>query len=236
MTAISPTITEYQHDLASCLQNIGSSLSQTGHAADAVAAYDEAISVLGRLAEAHPTVGDYRRGLASCLAARSDELRTLGRQPEARAGYERAIAILERADKTTPSMTSAGYLAASLRGLGLTRLAAGDAAGAVADTRRAVSLFARISSPSNENLYGWACSLATLAGLDQQPGSRLPEDGETAPADRAMEILRRLIVSSRARHASIRTEHGLDPLRSRDDFRLLLMDLATPPDPFDTAR
>jgi serine/threonine-protein kinase len=236
VTAISPTITEYQQDLASCLQNLGSSLSQTGHAADAVAAYDEAISVLSRLADAHPAIGDYSRGLASCLAARSDELRTLGRHTEARAGYERAITILERADQTTPSTTSAGYLAVSLRGLGLARLAAGDFPGAAADTRRAVSLFEGISSPSSDNLYGWACSLATLAGLARQPGSRLPEDGEKAPTDRAMEILRRAILSSRARRASIRTERGLDPLRSREDFRLLMMDLAMPPDPFNTAR
>jgi hypothetical protein len=51
-----------------------------------------------------------------------------------------------------------------------------------------------------------------------------------------MEILRRAILSSRARRASIRTERGLDPLRSREDFRLLMMDLAMPPDPFNTPR
>ncbi len=31
---------------------------------------------------------------------------------------------------------------------------------------------------------------------------------------------------------SYRTEDALDPLRGRDDFRLLLLDLAMPADPF----
>ena len=35
----------------------------------------------------------------------------------------------------------------------------------------------------------------------------------------------------RSRHA-YRTENALDPLRGRDDFRLLMMDLSMPADPF----
>ena len=35
---------------------------------------------------------------------------------------------------------------------------------------------------------------------------------------------------------AFRTEDALDPLRGRDDFRLLMMDLAMPADPFATAR
>ena len=34
---------------------------------------------------------------------------------------------------------------------------------------------------------------------------------------------------------AFRTEDALDPLRGRDDFRLLMMDLAMPADPFAAA-
>jgi hypothetical protein len=99
-----------------------------------------------------------------------------------------------------------------------------------------VSLYEGISSPSNDDLYGWACGLATLAGFAQASESRSQESGDATLADRAMEILRRAVISSRARRASIQTEPGLNPLRSRDDFRLLMMDLAMPADPFASAR
>ena len=35
---------------------------------------------------------------------------------------------------------------------------------------------------------------------------------------------------------ALRTEEALDPLRSRDDFKLLMMDLAMPAEPFAAAR
>ena len=46
-----------------------------------------------------------------------------------------------------------------------------------------------------------------------------------------MALLRKA-AAMRYRSAAYRTEDALDPLRSRDDFRLLMMDLAMPADPF----
>jgi hypothetical protein len=47
-----------------------------------------------------------------------------------------------------------------------------------------------------------------------------------------MAILRRAIDGGYREVGLIRVEPELDPLRSRDDFRVLLLDLAFPADPF----
>ena len=48
--------------------------------------------------------------------------------------------------------------------------------------------------------------------------------------------LRKAVAMGYRSPADFRTEDALDPLRGRDDFRLLMMDLAIPADPFDAAR
>ncbi len=48
-----------------------------------------------------------------------------------------------------------------------------------------------------------------------------------------MELLRRAVAMGYRNANEIRIESVLDPLRSRDDFRLLMMDAAFPIDPFD---
>ena len=57
-----------------------------------------------------------------------------------------------------------------------------------------------------------------------------------AEADKAMDRLRRAVAMGYRNFDALRTEAALDPLRDRDDFRLLMMDLAMPADPFAAAR
>ena len=77
-----------------------------------------------------------------------------------------------------------------------------------------------------------ACARATLAAAAGRGGSG-PSAGE-APglADRAMDNLRRAAAMGYRSAAAYRYEPALAPLRGRDDFRLLLLDLAFPADPF----
>jgi hypothetical protein len=51
-----------------------------------------------------------------------------------------------------------------------------------------------------------------------------------------MEWLRRAAAMGYRTLHSYRTEDSLDPLRSRDDFKLLMMDVAMPAAPFAAAR
>ena len=58
-----------------------------------------------------------------------------------------------------------------------------------------------------------------------------PDEGR-AVADRAMHVLRQAVAAGYDNAAQIDEESDLDPLRSRPDFQILMMDLAFPADPF----
>jgi hypothetical protein len=53
-----------------------------------------------------------------------------------------------------------------------------------------------------------------------------------AETGRAMELLRQAVDRGFREVGTMRTEPGLDPLRDREDFRLLMLDLEFPADPF----
>ena len=112
------------------------------------------------------------------------------------------------------------HLAGTLRRRGLARRALGDTAGASADARWALALLDALPSCAANAWYETACCHAVLAGPS------------TAEADRAMDLLRRAVAMGFRDVHDLRTESALEPLRSRDDFRLLMMDLAFPTDPF----
>ena len=57
-----------------------------------------------------------------------------------------------------------------------------------------------------------------------------------AQADAAMTLLHKAVELGYFNPAAYRTEDALDPLRDRADFRLLILDLALPAEPFATPR
>jgi hypothetical protein len=71
-----------------------------------------------------------------------------------------------------------------------------------------------------------------LGGVAGAPASGLSTEAGLAELDRAMEILRRAIAAGYREVDRMRRDPNLDPLRSRLDFQLRLMDLAFPGDPF----
>jgi serine/threonine-protein kinase len=77
-----------------------------------------------------------------------------------------------------------------------------------------------------------ACTHAELAGLAGEAGSGMTASEGRAEADRAMEWLRRAVAAGYQHVALMRKDPDLDPLRSRPDFQLLMMDLEFPDDPF----
>jgi hypothetical protein len=107
----------------------------------------------------------------------------------------------------------------------------GDLAGATGDVRRSLELYESLPSPG-EAWYGMACCHAALAGLARSAGSGVPRASGPTEADRAMEDLRRAVATGSAEFDVFRTEAALDPLRGRDDFQLLLLDLAFPAEAF----
>ena len=78
--------------------------------------------------------------------------------------------------------------------------------------------------------------LARISGLAGQAGSGVSAGEASSAAESAMTLLRKAVGVGYRNPDAYRTEDALDPLRGRDDFRLLMMDIAFPGEPFAPGR
>jgi hypothetical protein len=91
---------------------------------------------------------------------------------------------------------------------------------------------ARLYSHDHYRLASLYARLSTLPG--QGPRAATPSASDESPyGARAVDEARKAAAAGYASPARFRTDPNLDPLRSRTDFRELLMDLAFPAEPFD---
>ena len=74
-----------------------------------------------------------------------------------------------------------------------------------------------------------------LSGLAGRAGAGVSAEEVASEADAAMSLLRRAVGQGHRGAQDFRTQDALDPLRGREDFRLLMMDLAMPAEPFAAA-
>jgi hypothetical protein len=114
----------------------------------------------------------------------------------------------------------------------LTRRVRGDPAGAAADARRAVALFNALPPRSGERWFLSAGAHAALAGLAGQAGTGVSAAEATSESETAVALLRKAVGVGYRNPDAYRTEDALDALPDRDDFRLLMMDVGMPAEPF----
>jgi hypothetical protein len=155
-----------------------------------------------------------------------------GRLAEARSNCDRAIAIREALIQEFPQTRNLREKMGEcwLR-LGQAREAAGDSKGAIADWRRALAFYETISKPQGDIVVYEAGCHALLSRAADMTGSGISGPEAHSEAEKAMAILRRLVAGGyHAPH--LRSESSLEPLHARDDFQLLLMDVAFPAEPF----
>ncbi len=180
---------------------------------------------------------NYKDSLANCQTNGATVLLRLGKPAEARALCERAVALREALVSADPNIPQyRKNLAESFLRFGQVRKAVGDLVGASADWGRAIALFKSVSPLDGEYILYHACchaSLSTLAGL---AGTRVPGGEGEAHADQAMALLRQAAAIGYRHPGTYRNETALDPLRRRDDFLLLLLDLDFPTDSFARGR
>ncbi|QEH35499.1 Serine/threonine-protein kinase PrkC [Aquisphaera giovannonii] len=225
-----PTIAVFRGRLAMTHRLLGTLAWKSGEPAKAEAEYDAAMGLSRALVESSSNASTFRNSLASDHTNIGDVIRSVGRVAEARDNYERAIVIRERLVGEGPDVVVfRSHLAWSLRRRGLARGDLGDPAGAAADARRALALWDGLPARSGEEWFETACGHSALAGRD---GSGVPSSAAAPEAATALWLLdRALRMGFREAHA-FRTEHALDLVRDRPEFRLLMLDLAMPADPF----
>ena len=233
LAAGSPAVPDYRRELAVSHNRVGTLLILTGRPAEALNELDRARSLLEALVRAGPNVLAYRDNLTAALTRAGDVLRDLGRADEARARLDRAVALAKALASAQATATPyRARLADALRRLARLKLDAGDVAGAENDARRAIALLEGLSSRVGGQWFGLACARATVAAA-AATGGTVPSDGTApGPADQAMNDLRRAAEAGHRNPAAYRYEPALGPLRARDDFRLLMLDLDFPADPF----
>jgi eukaryotic-like serine/threonine-protein kinase len=184
-----------------------------------------------------PDNKDFRASLANTSTDLANVLIATGHAAEAQVACDRAIAINEDLVRAVPhGVSHAAYLADALLRRGQARRAQTAVAGAAEDWRRCAETIAELNSPWAELHVLAACCDAGLSDLAGLPDSDVSKAEGEAEAEKAMELLRKAIGMGNRDIGWLRTERGLDPIRGRDDFRLMMMDLVFPSQPFARTR
>jgi serine/threonine-protein kinase len=160
-------------------------------------------------------------------------LRGNGKPAEALAAFERALPIYQKLVDTHPTVTDFQIsLALDLTCIAWFRQQAGRNTDAVALWRQAIAIYERSPLRSGGEFYNLACLHANLSGVAAAAGSGMTAEEGRAEAEQAIRCLRRALVAGYRNLALMREDTDLDPLRSRPDFQLLMMDIEFPDDPF----
>jgi tetratricopeptide (TPR) repeat protein len=208
---------------------------ESGHLALALASLEPAQAILQRLADLNPAVTLFEGDLAQSHQVIGSIQDQTGHPLEALASYERARAILQKLTDLNPSLTLfQNRLAMSHSYLGLARQRGGRPAEAAVEFRRAIAIMERLAilQPDGYNLYNLACFRSLLSGIGAQPGSGIPPEEVSRVADQAVQALHQAVAAGSRDVAFMRRDTDLDPLRSRPDFQMLILDLDFPKDPF----
>jgi tetratricopeptide (TPR) repeat protein len=236
LAADSAAVTDFRDQMAVSHNTLGWLLLQAGTPSEAESEFRQALEIHGKLADDNPKVPRYCDGEANALNNLSVALRRLGRTAEAREQCDRAVGLREALVRDNPGVPGyRGGLAENLLNRGLALLAQGDRAGAAADLRRATGLYAAEPSLTGEDRYVFGCARAALSGLAGQGGSGVSAAKGACEAEAAMALLHGAVAMGYRSLEAYRTAEALDPLRGRTDFRLLMMDLAFPDEPFGRA-
>ena len=235
-----PTVTRHPAQLVFVLRRIGDIQRRTGRTTEALASLERAEELAERLANAHPDEVGFQLDPAAVAVDLGNLLDAMGKSSEALATFDKAVACFDEVlairrklfDADPSKSLNRTNLADTLRRRGSVNRRRGRVAQAEEDLRFSADLLGRLTSPGPGDLYNLACSLALLSGVADRPGSGLSTDAARGEADAAMAALRQAVNAGWRNASWARKDSDLDPIRSRPDFPLLILDLEFPVDPF----
>jgi eukaryotic-like serine/threonine-protein kinase len=221
-------------DLGISYNRLGWLLFGLGRLDEALEQYEAARAVFQKLIDTYPphVLARTRNELSNILINVAEIRRMQGRLAEARANCDKAIAMREALVRDFPQVRAYRYRMCECRlRSGQVKLAAADIPGAVADFRLALAAREGLPDRSGElGMFEAGCH-AMLSHVAGMKDSGVPAGERQVEADKAMAVLRRVITEG-FRAPELRGETSLEPLRSRPDFQLLMMDSAFPVRPF----
>jgi serine/threonine protein kinase/tetratricopeptide (TPR) repeat protein len=226
-----PSVTRFRSDLALSHNNLGILQSAAGKATEAETEHRTALAIYRKLADDNPNVTSYKGESGNAAVGLATAHLALGRGALARNAADQAVVLLETVLVQDHASQWRAVLGEALLRRGQARLALGDPAGSAADWRRAVATFDAMPARDPEGAFLEACCHAMLAGAARRVGSRVPPGDGPIEAARAMDILRQAVAMGFRSARQYRNEPALGPLRDRDDFQLLIMDLVMPERP-----
>jgi serine/threonine-protein kinase len=240
-----------RHELGAIHTSLGNLHGEHGRRQEALRQFNRSREVLERLTVDFPldrlyrgdlaqTPFEYQAELARSYSYLGYELTEANRPAEGLTMLERGRAIREGLRAAQPTvMSHQADLAQSHYHLARLRVRTGAADEARGDLSKAEKLFDGLPILDPEDLYFRACLLALHVPLVGSSAGA-PSAGEQAErrkfADRAMEALRRAAAAGFKPVHLLERNPDLDPLRDRPDFRLLMLELAFPTDPFAAGR
>jgi serine/threonine-protein kinase len=227
-----PALTEFRRQLAYSHAQIGTLRWDTGRPAQALAPYERARELLEALVQANPAVDEIRNDLARCHSQLGHVYLAIGKPTEALSSCERARALREALVLANPSLAAyQSDLAVTLGIIGAVKHAAGQFTAAATAYRQAIGILRGLPAPGPDDYYNLARYHSRLAGLAGASGSGITAEEAGSEAERAMEYLRRAASTGFRIRSLVAMDRDLDPLRTRSDFQILMMDLTFPEDP-----
>jgi serine/threonine-protein kinase len=240
LVADDPSVLEFRTTLAAAENDLGDLLARTGRTHVALRSYEAARAIQEALVAESPSVVNLQQGLATTYNNLGRLKRDVGRPREALGYYRKAHEVLKPLARDHPEVyyyqTTLAY---NCRGLARVSAQLGRAEEALRWLDQAAAIDQRYAETHPLARYDLACDLALGVPLVGQAGGGRDDEAEARrqeQSDRAIETLRRAIAQGYTFPAIISRDADLDPVRHRADFRLLMMDLAMPADPFAAPR
>jgi eukaryotic-like serine/threonine-protein kinase len=231
-----PSIQLFQSDLARTLIRTGRLLAQNGEREDALRILEKSRELCEGLIKANPTVLSYQADLARTLYGVAELIDKMGRPSEAMSAYERALAIQEPLATAQPDNAIAqAETGTTLVDIGMHKARHADPAEGLRLCRLALERLERSHIPSPVILLAQARAHAQIGQLLNVPSGRMTGDLHDSPSaqlDSAVSLLQRAAASGFRDTKTLSIDAAFQPLRSRPDFELLILDLAFPADPF----
>jgi eukaryotic-like serine/threonine-protein kinase len=232
-----PAVTAFRNWLAGSRNTLGLLLRDMGKPAEAEAEVRTALAISQKLVDENPAVPEFQNSLAAGHDSLGILLSGMGKASEAEAEFRKALAILQELADGNPAVAEfRSSLAGSHNGLGILLGDRARPSESEAEVRTALALYDALPWRSGEQWFETACGRAALSGLAGEAGSGISADAAASEADAAIALLHKAVGMGYRNAAAFRAEDALDPLRDRPDFRLLMMDLAMPAEPFAKGR